>query len=280
MRLKQFLSGFIFAGLLATGFAAEAAPQGRLTTPSFSVSGAAAVSSLYSNYIAANPGMQAEGFAVGRVEIVSFSIDGSCPSDGCYTTVVVQTPNGGYRQVLSLKTDKIQYYAGDRPYPILHVNGLDWYYTAMNGYIADLKSAGAAFVPTGRPVGRTKDQIDSALKTSGWPQGVPELVQEITPGGNAPTTLLVIPDQTTPAGQADCAANNCHVWFLVYQSGRWVASTGTVGTGLLAQLPPDQNGVQQIGVGEIEGFNTYSWSRSDRRWEKSASTFSTVTGRQ
>jgi hypothetical protein len=280
MRFKILLSGFVFAGIFTAGFSAEAAPQGKLVTPDFTASGAAAVSSLYENYINANPGMMAEGVAVGRAEIVRFSIDGSCPQGGCYTTVVTQTSNGGYRQVFSLKTDKVQYYSGDRPYPILHVNGIDWYFTELSGYVADLKSVGSAFVPSGRPAGRTKTQIDAALESSGWPMNVPEVVQEVTPGGGAPTTLLAIPDQTTTAGQADCAANSCHIWFLVYRHGRWVSSTGTVGTGLLAQLPPDQNGAIQIGVGETEGFNTYSWSTSDGRWEKTASTFSAVTGRQ
>ena len=281
MRVKQLLSGFIFfVGSLAAASGAEAATHGRLATPDFTVSGAASVAPLYSNYTSVNPGMEAEGFQVGRVTIVRFVLAGSCPEEGCYTTVVTQAPNGGMRQVFSLKTSKVQYYAGYGPYPTLRVNGLDWSFTATYGYIADLKSAGSAFVPTGRPKGRTERQVDAALQDSGWPQGVPALVQEVTPGGGAPTTLMVIPDQSTPAGQEDCAASSCHVWFLIYKAGRWVASTGTVGTSLLALLPPDQNGVQQIGVGELQGFNTYSWKPSDERWEKTASTFSAVTGRQ
>jgi hypothetical protein len=257
---------------------ASAALHRPLVQPDFTASAAGAVTPLYSSYLKQNPDLQVTADSVGRVTIVRFLVGGSCPAAGCYTTVVTLLPNGNYRQIFAMQTPSIAYYATQGPFPTLRAKGLDWDYVAMYGYTADLKSAGQAFVPTQRPEGSTSTDIEKALSTSGWPRDLPPLVQEIQPGGGAPTTLMVIPDMTTKPGQLDCAADACHIWFLIYSQGQWVASNGTTGTGLLAVLPADPDGASRIGVAKPAGFQTYSWSASDNRWELTGSTFSKVQG--
>ncbi len=276
MRSVQRRFFVVVLGLLLSVQLASAKTQGQIVSPDYDSSATATIRPLYSGYLEQNRGLQVQAAAIGKIEIVRFLIGGNCPPDGCYTTVVTEQPDGKYRQIFALKTRSVTYYHGTGAFPVLRVNGMDWDYTFANGYIADIKSAGEAFVPTLRPQGQTADEIGKALSSSGWPNGVLPLVHEVQPGAEAPTTLLVIPDMTTTLGQQDCAAGSCHVWFLVYVNGSWKASTGTTGTGLLAVLPPDAQGIVRIGVAETAGFFTFSWSVQDSRWEQTGSTFSAV----
>jgi hypothetical protein len=272
--LWRYLS--IAVAALCSNTIAAAVPAGQLETPSYSAAAAISVRSLYSNFLSHNSALTVQAAQIGAITIVRFLENGACPSAGCYTTALRANPQGGFTQVLVLRAPEIQYYKGKGSYPVLRVNGIDWDYTFHSGYIADLKSAGEAFTATLRPQGTTAQDIDAALSASGWPKNLPPLIHEVQPGGGAPTTLLVAPDETTTAGEADCAQDACHIWFLVYQKGAWTASTGTTGTGLLAVLPPDQAGVARIGVGEDQGFFTFSWDTALSRWVETGSTFSKV----
>jgi len=273
--LSRFLI-FILASLGGAGVSA-AAPVGRPLTPAYSQSAAAAVAPLYQNYLQQHPGLQIEAAQIGNITIIRFLVNGACSDDGCYTTALAANAQGGFRQVLVLRAPQVQYFPSKSPYPVLRINGIDWAYTFHSGYIADLKSAGDAFTATLRPKGATAQEINAALSASGWPANLPYLIHEVTPGGNAPATLLVAPDLTSPAGQQDCAADLCHLWFLVYRDGAWSASIGTTGTGLFAVLPADHSGVSRIGVGEQEGFNVYSWAAKEGAWKETGSTFANLS---
>ena len=266
----------IAVATLCSSTLAAAKPAGQLEKPSYSAAAAISVRSLYSNFLGQHPDLTVQAAQIGAITIVRFLDNGACPDGGCYTTALRANPQGGFTQVLVLRAPEIQYYKSKGQYPVLRVNGIDWDYTYHSGYIADLKSAGQAFTATLRPQGATAQQIEAALSASGWPENLPPLIHEVQPGGGAPTTLLVEPDETTTAGQADCAQDVCHIWFLVYQDGAWKASTGTTGTGLLAVLPADQAGVGRIGVGEDQGFFTFSWEPDPGRWVETGSTFSKV----
>lgn len=264
---RFFVWACVFGLSIASSGVAEAA------SPLVSTATAtAAVQKQYSHFLASSPGASVKGASVGDLMIAQFAGDSMCSAGKCYTTAYMKMPGGGVQQVLAVRAGAVGI-ASKGPVPELLIDGVLWDYAAGQGYIASVSSAGRPFVPNLVLHGASAKQVAGALGEGGWPIGVPALVSEVKPGGDAPATLVAVPDMTTASGQEACAVGRCPVALLVGHGGAWKVSAVTRGTGLLALLNTKHNGGSEIGVGKNQGFEAFGWSAEQTKWLPAYTTY-------
>lgn len=258
---------------MAIGFAHAGSPRPLPTDKPLS----AKVAKAYSSFLANNHGATVTAARVGDVVVVRFDGQGVCTNGKCFTTALVGFP-AKPKQVLAVRAKTVSYIPGGQM-PALVINGVEWDFSGVSGYVANLKTAGVAFVPNLQPHGKTLKDVASALHASGWPKGVPVLIREVKGlGHGAPVTLSAMPDLRSQAAQSTCGIGHCPVALLVPHDHGWEVSAITRGTGLMAVLRASYKGRHEIGIGQMSGYEAFGWSGRMKRWLPSYTSYkSTIT---
>lgn len=224
----------------------------------------------YRGFLLAHPGIQmktAQG--PGGIYVVRFSGPGACNVAACTTTVVVPDSTGHLyqafnQQVVDLKLLPPQ--TGVLPWLSTDDGGV-WKIGGRE-YVEDLSSLGTFDVPTHYLSGDTKTAVDKVLVANRWPLNAAYVADLVKPGGGAPETLIIMPDQSAKNGPALCGGQSCPMWLLTPSTtGEWVVSLKTSGSGAYSVLyASNSRGGHDLGIADQYGWNQVSWDSMKNRW--------------
>ena len=265
--------GILLIGSIASAISwnyAAADSTSRALNPDYERPPAAIVNE-YRSFLLSHPGSSLEvAKGGGGSFIVKFSGTGACKGLTCMTTVLLPDGQGRLFQAFSQETKDLRIIPNPQggPPDLSTADGGVWV-PAGSIYVEDLRSLGRFAVPTHFLGGDTKRQIDKLLQEEHWPESAPYDVSVVPPSGNAPETMIVIPDQSTKQGIDLCAGVACPLWILVpNNSGGWVVDVKTAGSGGYAVLNAlNADGGHDLGIADQYGWNRYSWSDTQSRWE-------------